>query len=59
MSTVFHPQMDGQSKVVNKTITMYLRCITGDRPRKWLDWLPWAEYCYNTSYHSSLQNKPF
>ena len=33
MSTTFHPQTDGQSEVVNKTIAMYLRCITGDRPR--------------------------
>ena len=38
---------------------MYLRCITGDRPRQWLQWLPWAEYCYNTSYHSALKDTPF
>ena len=38
---------------------MYLRCITGDRPRDWLDWLPWAEFCYNTAYHSSLRTTPF
>ena len=38
---------------------MYLRCITGDRPRAWLDWLPWAEYIYNTAYHSSLRTTPF
>lgn len=59
MSTAFHPQTDGQSKVVNRTIAMYLRCITGDRPRAWLDWLPWPEYCYNTSYHTALQASPF
>jgi hypothetical protein len=33
MSMVFHPQTDNQSKSVNKTIAMYLRYITGDRPR--------------------------
>lgn len=59
MSTVFHPQTDGQSEIMNKTIAMYLRCITGDRPRAWLEWLPWVEYCYNTSYHSTLQTTPF
>jgi hypothetical protein len=53
LSTTFHPQTDGQSEAVNKTISMYLRCITGDRPRSWLDWLPWAEFCYNSSYHSA------
>jgi uncharacterized BrkB/YihY/UPF0761 family membrane protein len=33
---------------------MYLRCLTSNRPRDWLDWLPWAEYCYNTAYYSTL-----
>jgi transposase InsO family protein len=59
MSTAFHPQTDGQSEAVNKMIAMYLRCLTGDHPRAWLDWLPWAEYCYNTAYHSSLRTTPF
>jgi transposase InsO family protein len=59
MSSAFHPQSDGQTDVVNKVIAMYLRCMTGDRPRQWLDWLPWAEYCYKTSYHSSLRETPF
>ena len=59
MSSAFHPQTDGQSEAVNKTIAMYLRCMTGDRPRAWLDWLPWAEYCYNTAYHSALRTTPF
>jgi transposase InsO family protein len=51
MSTAFHRQTHGQSEAVNKTIAMYLHCITGDRPRAWLDWLPWAEYCYNTTFY--------
>uniref|UniRef100_A0A8I7BBU6 Reverse transcriptase n=1 Tax=Hordeum vulgare subsp. vulgare TaxID=112509 RepID=A0A8I7BBU6_HORVV len=59
MSTAFHPQTDGQSEVVNKVIAKYLRCVTGDRPRAWVDWLAWAEYCYNTSYHSALCTTPF
>ena len=59
MSTAFHPQTDGQSEAGNKTIAMYLRCITGDRPRAWLDWLPWAEYIYNTAFHSALCTTPF
>lgn len=58
-STAYHPQSDGQNEVVNRTIEMYLRCLTGDRPRRWLMWVPWAEYCYNTSYHTALQTTPF
>jgi len=44
MTTTFHPQSDGQSEAANCVIAMYLRCFTGDRPRDWLRWLPWAEY---------------
>uniref|UniRef100_A0A0A9G4J8 Integrase catalytic domain-containing protein n=1 Tax=Arundo donax TaxID=35708 RepID=A0A0A9G4J8_ARUDO len=59
MSTAFHPQTDGQSEAANKIIAMYLRCLTGDRPRQWLQWLPWAEYCYNTAYQATIRTSPF
>lgn len=59
MSTAFHPHTDGQSEIINKTIAMYLRCITGDRPCAWLEWLPWAKYSYKTSYHSTIRTTPF
>jgi hypothetical protein len=55
----FHPQTEGQSEVVNKVIAMYLRRATGDRPRARVDWLSWAAYCYNTSYHKALYATPF
>ena len=38
---------------------MYLRYIIGDRPHAWVEWLPWVEYCYNTSFHSALCATPF
>jgi hypothetical protein len=59
MSSAFHPQTDGQSEAANRVIGMYLRCLTGDRPRQWLRWLPWAEYCFNTAFQSSLRTTPF
>jgi hypothetical protein len=59
MTTAFHPQSDGQSESANKVIIMYLRCLTGDRPRDWLRWLPWAEYVFNTAFQSSLRDTPF
>jgi hypothetical protein len=37
---------------------MYLRCLSGDRPRSWLQWLPWAEFSFNTSYQSTLRATP-
>jgi hypothetical protein len=58
-SSAFHPQTDGQSEVTNKIITIYLRCLPDDRPCSWLRWLPWAEFCYNTSLQSALKTTPF
>jgi hypothetical protein len=59
LSSAFQPQTDGQSEVTNRTIVMYLRCLAGDRPRSWLQWLPWAKFCYNSSYQTTLQATPF
>jgi hypothetical protein len=59
MTTTFHPQSDGQSESANRVILMYLRCLTGDRPREWLRWLPWAEFLFNTAYQTSLRDTPF
>jgi hypothetical protein len=58
-STTFHPQSDGQSEAVNRIMTMYLCCLTDDRPRQWVQWLPWAEFCYNSAFQSSLRTTPF
>ncbi|KAA8525965.1 hypothetical protein F0562_007935 [Nyssa sinensis] len=27
----------------------------GQQPRKWIEWIPWAEFSYNTSTHSSTK----
>jgi hypothetical protein len=59
MTTAFHPQSDGQSEAANRVIIMYLRCLTGDQPRHWLQWLPWAEFIFNIVYQSSLRDTPF
>ncbi|KAH9779621.1 hypothetical protein KPL71_007762 [Citrus sinensis] len=59
MSSSYHPQSDGQTEVVNRTLDQYLRCFTGDQPRKWTEWFPWAEFSYNTSIHSSTKMTPF
>jgi hypothetical protein len=46
-------------EVVNKCLENYLRCFTQDRPKQWLLWLPWAEFWYNTTWHSSIKMTPY
>lgn len=59
-TTAYRPQSDGQTEVVNRTLEIHLRCLTGDTPHKWLSWLPWVEYCgYNTSFHTCLKTTLF
>lgn len=58
-STSYHPQTDGQSEIVNQAMETYLRCFINGKPRTWAKWLPWAEFCYNTAPHTSIQMTPF
>lgn len=47
-STAYHPQTDGLTEVVNKSLETYLPCFINGQPKKWLDWLHWVEYSYDT-----------
>jgi hypothetical protein len=59
MSSSYHPQSNGQIKVVNKSLEHYLRAFAADKPSLWVEWLPLVEYWFNTNYHTSTKLSPF
>jgi hypothetical protein len=59
LSTTYHPQTDGQTEVVNKCLETYLRCFVFEKKNQWAQWLPLAEWWYNTSYHTTTRMTPF
>ncbi|GJY84188.1 ty3-gypsy retrotransposon protein [Tanacetum coccineum] len=58
-STAYHPQSDGLTEVVNRCLEIYLRCMTGEKPKEWSKWLSLAEYWYNTNFHTFIQTTPY
>jgi hypothetical protein len=59
LSTAHHPQTDGQSEVVNKSMNSLLRIFTNYRMTNWPTLLPVLEYAFNASYNQSIDNTPF
>lgn len=43
MSTLYHPQSDGQTGRVNQCLENYLICMAFQQPTKWHSWLAMAE----------------
>lgn len=58
-NTVYHPQSDGQTEILNKGLETYLRCFCSEKPKNWAHWLYLAEWSYNITYHSATTLSPY
>ena len=58
-SSPYHPQSDGQTKIVNKCLEGYLRFFVFDKKTQWVKWLPLVEWWYNTSFHTTAKMTHF
>ena len=58
-STAFHPQIDAQTEVVNRSLGNLLRCLVDEANRNWDSILPMAQLAYNNSINRSICASPF
>jgi len=59
MSTVYYPQMDGQTECINQFLEQYLWCYVDYNLSNWLDLLPSAEFAYNNQAYKGTKDSPF
>ena len=59
MSSAYHPQSDGQTKVTNRSLGNLLRCLVGDAVKTWDSRLPQAEFAHNRTVNRSSGFSPF
>ena len=57
--TTCHPQTDGQTEVVNRTLSALLRSLVKKNLRLWEECLPQVEFAYNHAMHSATKFSPF
>jgi hypothetical protein len=58
-STTCHPQTDGQTEVVNRTMSTMLRVVLKKNINMWEECLPHVEFGYNRSLHSTTKMRSF
>jgi hypothetical protein len=58
-STTCHPQTDGETEVVNRTLSIVLQTVLKTNLKLWEECLPHIEFAYNRSIHSTMKVSPF
>ena len=58
-STTCHPQTDRQTEVVNRTLSQLLRTVINKNLKTREDCLPFIEFAYNRTMHTTASYSPF
>src|SRR3954466_15793801 len=58
-SSASHPQTDGQTEVVNRSLGTLLRVLIKKNLKFWEECIPHAEFTYNRAKHSTTMRSPF
>ena len=58
-STSCHLQTDGQTDVVNRSISTLLRVVLKGNHKSWDEYLPHIDFAYNRVVHSTTKLSPF
>lgn len=59
MSTANHPQTDGQTERMFRTLNSMLRSYCSNNLLDWDQYLHFAEFAYNNAYQSTIKCSPF
>ena len=59
LSSIYHPQTDGEMERVNQELETYLHIFCDGHPEKWADLLPMVEFSHNSVTHSVTNKSPF
>ena len=58
-SFAYHPQTDGQTEVLNRSLGYLLRSLVTEHHNNWDNVIPQAEFTYNDSVNRSIGKHPF
>src|SRR5882757_10075151 len=55
LTTVYHPQADGQTEILNQTIEVAIRTFINKNRNNWVSVLPYLAFAYNNSPHTATK----
>ena len=55
----FHPQIDGQTEIVNKEVQKFLQIYCFEKQDQWANWLAIVQFYINSKKHALTKVAPF